>query len=351
MKTSSMSLCAAVAALVAVAMSNSIAVAEVAQVSQCAAPDQGLGVGRVVDIDTTGGPIYGGMTKFSRQDSFLGAKEVVLTFDDGPSPANTRSVLDTLDTFCTKATFFSVGKMAVAYPSTLREVLARGHTVGSHTWSHPMHLRKMKPEAAREEIERGFAAVAAAAGQPIAPFFRFPGLADNQQLLSYLQSRGIGTFTVDVVSNDSFISSPERLIKTTLERVEQHQGGIILFHDLKPQTAKALPVILGELKARGYKVVHLRSRHGFEPDPFQMSAVKPMVARTHVAVEAVAGSIQLRGSAAGGARIPVTLLSPPARPITLAAGHGVASEVRNAVVYGGWHTTVRRSKPAHTVTN
>ena len=159
----------------------------------CAAPGQALGVERVVEIDTTAGPIYGAFTKFSRETSFLGPKEVVLTFDDGPAPAITRSVLATLDTFCTKATFFNVGRMAIAYPSMVKDVLARGHTVGAHTWSHPMALGRLKTEAARDEIERGFAAIALAAGQPIAPFFRFPGLGDNQALLTYLQSRGIGT--------------------------------------------------------------------------------------------------------------------------------------------------------------
>ena len=140
--------------------------------------DGGLGVSRIVEIDATGGPLYGDFSHRDKEPSFLGPKEVVLTFDDGPLPAVTRSILDTLDHFCTKATFFAVGRMAIAYPSTVREVLARGHTVGAHTWSHPLNLPRLKPEKAHDEIERGFAAVALAAGQPIAPFFRFTGLAD-----------------------------------------------------------------------------------------------------------------------------------------------------------------------------
>jgi peptidoglycan-N-acetylglucosamine deacetylase len=229
-------------------------------------PSDGLGVSRVLEIDTSGGPLFGDLTKFQKESSFLQPKEVVLTFDDGPMPAITRSILDTLDRHCTRATFFHVGKMAAAFPGDVKAVVQRGHTVGTHTWSHPLNIKRLKPEAALEEIEKGFSAVAAAAGQPIAPFFRFPGLSDNAALLTHLQKRGVGTFTVDVVSNDSYIHDAEKLVRTTMERVEARQGGIMLFHDIKAATARAMPAILTQLKARGYKVVHLKTKHPFVPD-------------------------------------------------------------------------------------
>jgi peptidoglycan/xylan/chitin deacetylase (PgdA/CDA1 family) len=232
----------------------------------CETPGSGLGVARIVNIDASSGPLYGDITKFKRQADFLKPKEVVLTFDDGPLPWITKSILDTLDRFCTKATFFSVGRMAIAYPDMTKAVLERGHTLGTHTWSHPMNLKRQGHAEAVREIERGFAAVAAAAGQPIAPFFRFPGLGDSGPLLTHLQGRGVATFTVDVVSNDSYIPSAERLTRETLAKVEARQGGILLFHDIKAVTARALPDILGELKARGYRVVAITSKHGFEPD-------------------------------------------------------------------------------------
>lgn len=231
------------------------------------APGDGLPVSRIVQIDATSGPLYGDITKFQKQGNILKPKEVVLTFDDGPMPWITKSILDTLDRFCTKATFFSVGRMAMAYPETLRDVVGRGHTLGTHTWSHPMHLRRMSIGDSVSEIEKGFAAVATAAGQPIAPFFRFPGLGDSGPMLSHLQRRRIASFTVDVVSNDSYISSVERLTKETLAKTESRNGGIMLFHDIKAVTAKALPGILSELHRRGFKVVHLVSKYPFEPDP------------------------------------------------------------------------------------
>jgi peptidoglycan/xylan/chitin deacetylase (PgdA/CDA1 family) len=233
----------------------------------CPKPETALGVSRIVEIAATSGPLFGEFSKYEREPRFLGPKEVVLTFDDGPMPRYTKPSLDALDTFCTKATFFSVGRMAMAYPDMVKEVMARGHTMGTHTWSHPMNLRRQGIAVAKDQIERGFAAVALAADTPIAPFFRFPGLSDSGPMLAYLQERGIAAFTVDVVSNDSYIGNSDRLIKRTLEQIEKQDGGIVLFHDIKASTAKALPTILAELKKRGYKVVHLRSKTTFEPLP------------------------------------------------------------------------------------
>lgn len=336
-----------------------LAVAGAAHAATPCDPARALGVSRVVEIDTSGGPIYGAITKFAAEERFLAPKEVVLTFDDGPMPAVTRSVLATLDAFCTKATFFSVGRMAIAYPDLIKEELARGHTVGTHTWSHPLSLSRLTPQAAREEIERGFTAIAMAAGRPIAPFFRFPGLGDSQHLLTYLQSRKVATFTVDVVSNDSFISSSDRLIKTTLERVEQRQGGIVLFHDIKTQTAKALPVVLTELKARGYKVVHIRSKQGFEPDLAYAAALQPLLSKAPRRGEVFAGTSEadlasIEGD--GDDATPVTALAPTPKTIALADPTSVPpplrpasaakSKARNRIAYGGgWMTTVRKSRP------
>lgn len=248
-------------------------------VAECVDPAGGIGVARSVEIDTSAGPIFGSFTRQAREPSFLKPKEVVLTFDDGPMPWVTKSILDTLDKFCTKATFFSVGKMALAYPAMVKEVLARGHTLGTHTYSHPYNLNHLKFESAKTEIERGFAAVATAAGIPISPVFRFPGLSDSAALLGYLQSRQIAAFTVDVVSNDSYIHDKQRLIDYTLKEIEQSKGGIILFHDIKTTTAKALPEILTALKARGYSVVHIRTKDTATPNVALMSEMAPKLAK------------------------------------------------------------------------
>ncbi len=316
---------AALAAAVAVTLTLGITPA-----GACTDKAGGLGVARIVEIDASHGPIFGGLTTQTREQRFLGPKEVVLTFDDGPIPGITKSILDTLDRFCTKATFFSVGRMAVVYPAMVKDVIARGHTMGTHTWSHPMNLPRLSPAAAREQIDSGFAAVALAAEQPIAPFFRFPGLSDSPALMSYLQERGIAAFTVDVVSNDSYIGDVNRLIAKTLERVEADKGGIILFHDIKHVTARALPTILSELKARGYKVVHMRAKKPYKPDDKALASMRETVQRlargrgpgTNQTLFAVTDGMTprieapLQGAAAQGARqeiIPISAVVPERR--------------------------------------
>ncbi|MEL6374013.1 MAG: polysaccharide deacetylase family protein [Pseudomonadota bacterium] len=237
----------------------------------CLPREDQLGVSRIVEIDPSGGPMYGRLSSRVREPSFLRPMEVVLTFDDGPSPKITGPILDMLDAHCTKATFFPVGRMAMRHPATLRDVVRRGHTVGGHTWSHPSRLPRLSKRARRDQVERGFAAVQLAVGQPVAPFFRFPGLNDSRRMLGYLQTRGIGSFTVDVVSNDSFIRDPERLTYQTMKKLRARRGGIVLFHDIKKQTVRALPAFLNALKREGFRIVHLRSNRTYAADPILLA--------------------------------------------------------------------------------
>jgi len=304
-------------------LAAALLVASCLPVYACTDASRGIGVERIVEVDATDGPVFGFITKQQHEARFLAPKEVVLTFDDGPMPVVTRAILDILDQFCTKATFFSVGRMAVAYPGSVRDILKRGHTLGTHTWSHPMSLPRLSAQQARDQIESGFAAVSLAAGQPIAPFFRFPGLNDSAALVQHLAGRNIATFTVDVVSNDSYIHDPHRLIERTLAQLEAQQGGIVLFHDIKHQTARALPTILTEMKRRGYKIVHLTSKHVFKPDERYVASVAQHVAAKKIGpqrpplvaiVEAPAAP-----SPEAPAEVPVLAAAPPvAAPPTAA---------------------------------
>ena len=99
-----------------------------AAANDCANPDA-IGVSRTVQIDTTGGPGFG--TEHYKANDFLQAKEVILTFDDGPQKFTTEAVLAALAEHCTKATFFSIGKMALGYPEIIRAVSKAGHTIGT----------------------------------------------------------------------------------------------------------------------------------------------------------------------------------------------------------------------------
>jgi peptidoglycan-N-acetylglucosamine deacetylase len=229
-----------------------------AQPKVCAGNPDALGLSRTVEIDTTGGPAFG-FEQYKAHD-FLAQKEVVLTFDDGPQKIHTELVLAALAQHCTKATFFSIGKMALGYPEIIRDVIKQGHTVGSHTWSHADLRTKKTGAAAIDEIERGISSVKRAVGGPVAPFFRFPFLRDSADTLSHLRGRNIAVFSADVDSFDFKFRNPDQTVKSVMDKLDKKGKGIILMHDIQPTTAKAVPLLLAALKAKGYKVVHLKAK-------------------------------------------------------------------------------------------
>jgi peptidoglycan/xylan/chitin deacetylase (PgdA/CDA1 family) len=223
----------------------------------CSGNPNPLGVSRAVEIDTAGGPGFGS-EQFKLYD-FLQPGEVVLTFDDGPWPGNTPAVLKALQAQCTKALFFPIGEHAVWHPDLLRQVASAGHTIGSHTWSHA-DLSKLTLEQAQEEIEKGFSAIHVVLGQPETPFFRFPGLRHSPELLSYLGARNIGVFSADLDSQDFRIHKPEQVISSVMTRLKKTGKGIVLMHDFQRATSLALPEILDQLKANGYKIVQVKAK-------------------------------------------------------------------------------------------
>jgi peptidoglycan/xylan/chitin deacetylase (PgdA/CDA1 family) len=223
----------------------------------CAQQSNVLGIARTVEIDTTGGPGFG-FEHFKVHD-FLQPGEVVLTFDDGPWPMNTPAVLRALAAQCTKATFFAIGKHSLWHPEILKQVAAQGHTVGTHTWSHATLSKKTVAEA-KDEIEKGISGVRMALGAAPAPFFRFPSLAHPPELVTYLGERNIGIFSTDMDSFDFKLRKPADMIKSVMTKVAKHGKGIILMHDFQRVTADALPELLSQLKAGGYKVVHLKPK-------------------------------------------------------------------------------------------
>ncbi len=217
-----------------------------------------MGISRTVQIDTTGGPAFG--FEHFKQYDFLNEHEVVLTFDDGPWPGNTPAVIKALTDQCLKATFFEIGEHATWHPEISKLVAEAGMTVGSHTWSHKDLARNpyaSNIELAKQEIEMGVSAVTHAVGGPIAPFFRFPDLQQPPQLLTYLGTRNISTFSTDINSFDFKLHRPELVIKSVMTKLEMRGKGIVLMHDFQHATAEAMPELLRQLKAAGFKVVHM----------------------------------------------------------------------------------------------
>jgi peptidoglycan/xylan/chitin deacetylase (PgdA/CDA1 family) len=243
----------------------------------CTNPDA-LGISRVVEIDTHGGPGFG-FEQYKAYD-FLEPGEIVLTFDDGPWPNNTPAVLAALAAQCIKATFFPIGKHATWHPEILKQVVAEGHTIGSHTWSHADLSKKTAAEG-KDEIENGISAVAASAGRPLAPFFRFPALRQTPELLAYLGERNIAIFSADLDSFDFMTKRPEQVIASVMTKLKKRGKGIILMHDFQRPTSIAMPELLVQLKAAGFKVVQVKAKDTVTTLPqYDAAMVKVLAGQT-----------------------------------------------------------------------
>lgn len=230
--------------------------ATVAQAADC--PRAGtLGTERTLIVDANTYPRVG--LKSFPQSLPLADKEVVLTFDDGPLPPTTNKILTALSAECVQATFFIVGKNAKSYPDIVKAQVRAGHSIGNHTWSHPM-LDHLDEAHALADIDKGFAADDAALG-PLKPdtarFFRFPYFASTPALLDNLQSRDVAVFGADLWASDWLPMTPQQELALLTQRLSQVHKGIILLHDTKIHTAAMLPAFLRYLKDNGYKVVHV----------------------------------------------------------------------------------------------
>jgi peptidoglycan/xylan/chitin deacetylase (PgdA/CDA1 family) len=289
---------------------------------ECAGRDV-LGTSRILPIGPQGGLTVG--FKTYPRDLRLADHEVVLTFDDGPLPETTPHVLDVLKENCVHATFFLIGKYAQANPSLVKREIAEGQTVGHHSFSHPdITLRGMSDAEAREEIEAGFIADEEAgyqdgqAGVLHVPFFRFPGFADTKPLLAWLASRNIAVFGCDVWASDWWPMTPQAQLKLVMSRLEKSGRGIILLHDSRLQVAAMLESLLIELKAHGYRVVHLVPGTGHTETvpapPGWTSETEEVIAKTLPKLLARAGRSMPKGDVspiASASRFPKSLPQPP----------------------------------------
>jgi peptidoglycan/xylan/chitin deacetylase (PgdA/CDA1 family) len=234
-----------------------VALASSAQAQTCPGNPNALGVARTVEIDTSGGPGFG-FEHFKMHD-FLRDGEIVLTFDDGPWLSTTPAVMKALADHCTKAIFFPIGKHATFYPDILKRLAEQGHSVGSHTWSH-VDLSKKSLEEAKEEIEKGISGVSMATGGKGAPFFRFPQLKHPPEVVTYLGQRNVAIFSTDLDSFDFRTRKPEKMIETVISKLKKQGKGIVLMHDFQQSTAHGIADLLTQLKAGGYKVVHMKAK-------------------------------------------------------------------------------------------
>jgi peptidoglycan/xylan/chitin deacetylase (PgdA/CDA1 family) len=228
--------------------------ATVAVAADCPNPAT-LGTSRTLSVDPKAFPLVG---KDQYEETLaLKNREVVLTFDDGPSSPYTEMVLEALANECVKATFFVLGENAVDDPELVRRIAKEGHTIGTHAYEH-LSLDQLSFEDAKKHIDRGIkAATDALQGSAPAPFFRAPMLDLSPQLEKHIISRGMMVWSIDVDSFDWNGLTEEQMIDDTMKALEKAGKGIVLMHDIQPVTARALPTFLEELKKRNFKVVHV----------------------------------------------------------------------------------------------
>ena len=261
--------------------------AQTVSAADCPGHPGALGTSRTLVVDPRQHPRIGTMQYAETLP--LNDHEVVLTFDDGPLPRNSNQVLDILASQCVKATFFTIGRMAQAAPEGVRKLRDAGHSIGTHTQDHPSRMNRMSIERARQEIDDGIASVKTALGDDtaLAPFFRIPGLSRTEAVEDYLASQGIQIWSADFPADDWHHISSSRVYDIAIKRLEANGRGILLLHDIQARTVAALPRILRELKARGYRIVHVvpatpeQPATPTEPQQWQLHPPSENVAISH----------------------------------------------------------------------
>jgi len=204
-------------------------------------------------------PLTGGLL-LPYQTHVPGERVIALTFDDGPDPLYTPQVLAVLARYDAPATFFVLGRHVDAHPDLVRRIVAAGHAVGSHSYSHAI-FRWAGPAEIAAEVDRTDAALLRAAGIRTR-LFRHPGGMQGLFLPFRTAARGWQVVVWSVDPRDYADSSASAIARRVL--AEAHPGAIVLLHDGSPdgdesraQTVAALPMILEGLRDRGYRFVRI----------------------------------------------------------------------------------------------
>jgi chitin deacetylase len=182
-------------------------------------------------------------------------KLIALTFDDGPWPQTTSKVLDILKKQNVKATFFVVGKQVEKHPKLVKQVVAEGHAIGNHSWSHQYH--HYSSSAAAHELDKTEALVHKLTGVKTSLFRPPAGILNNGLVASAHQKKyAVVMWSVDSKDWRSGRTTKQAIVDNLLK--EAKSGGIVLLHDGggdRSKTIEALPQLITQLKKHGYTFV------------------------------------------------------------------------------------------------
>jgi peptidoglycan/xylan/chitin deacetylase (PgdA/CDA1 family) len=183
-------------------------------------------------------------------------KVVALTYDDGPDPVHTRRILDLLDKYHVKATFFMIGKNMEAHPDVVREVIERGHAIGNHTYTHPHNIELDTEAQVIGELDRCEQVIERMTGSR-AYLFRPPrGLVDGT-VFAIASEENYVVVLWSICADHHDAKTPYAMAQRVLKHVRP--GGIILAHDgetaIRWRDVAATPLIIEGLRKRGYRFV------------------------------------------------------------------------------------------------
>lgn len=198
-----------------------------------------------------------------------------MTYDDGPHASNTPRLLDMLQQWNIKATFFMIGKNVRSHPSIVRRIASEGHEVSNHSWSHPA-LAKLGDSQVREELRSTHKAIFDACGV-VPKTFRPPyGSITAAQKQWIAHEFGYATILWDVDTNDW--KDRNSSVISSRVRAGAHPGAIILTHDIHTTTINAMPSCLPAIASRGFRFLTVSQLISAESNPYLAGEIHPSTA-------------------------------------------------------------------------
>ena len=233
-----------------------------------------VGLSLIVKYNGIASVYYGGTTKklpiysVGREDN-----KISISFDCAYGADYTYKLLDTLDEYDVKCTFFVVKFWAEKYPTVLKEIVRRGHEVGTHSATHP-NMSKLSSEKITSELVTSMETITSITGQKI-NLFRPPYGDYDNKVISVSESLGLYPIQWDVDSIDWKDISAKEIVNRVVKRTKS--GSIILCHNNGLHTHEALPYILSNLKNKGFtfvKISELIYKENYEVDSFGVQRLK-----------------------------------------------------------------------------
>lgn len=219
-------------------------------------------------------PSQSAPTKHSYNSCNVDGPYIAITFDDGPHPEYTPKLLDELKKRGLKATFFLVGQCVAEYPDIVKRMVAEGHEVANHSWSHPA-LTKLGAEGVRKQMENTNDAIRKACG--VTPVVMRPPYGATSAILNkrFAEDYGMKVILWSVDPLDWKYRNANKVYTSIVQNTKP--GGIILAHDIHATTVAAMPETFDTLLAKGFKFVTVSELIAMDRPP---QLVKKEPART-----------------------------------------------------------------------